>query len=97
MPSLDIPAIDVHGHYGDYVRRGDAGDNFYSASAEEVVRRAAEVNVVLTIVSPLSALLPRFQADAVAGNREAAEIVPKTPGLPRGGPRQMRKPSRESE
>ena len=81
MPSLDIPAIDVHGHYGDYVRRGDAGDNFYSASAEEVVRRAAEVNVVLTIVSPLSALLPRFQADAVAGNREAAEIVPKTPGL----------------
>jgi len=36
---------------------------------------------VLTIVSPLSALLPRFQADAVAGNIEAARIVSQTPGL----------------
>src|SRR4029077_20488219 len=34
-----------------------------------------------TIVSPLSALLPRFGADAVAGNIEAVRIVAQTPGL----------------
>jgi uncharacterized protein len=76
-----IPAIDVHGHYGTYVRRGDESDAFCTGSADEVVRRAQDVNVVLTIVSPLLALLPRFQADAVAGNIEAAEVIARTPGL----------------
>lgn len=78
-----IPAIDVHGHYGRYV--GEAGnqlaDRFYSGDAAEVVRRATAVNIVLTIVSPLTALKPRFQADAVAGNIEAARVVAETPGL----------------
>jgi hypothetical protein len=45
------------------------------------VRRARDVNIVLTIVSPLSALLPRFHGDAVAGNTEAARVVSQTPGL----------------
>jgi hypothetical protein len=78
-----IPAIDVHGHYGMYVRAGggDLADSFHSGDAAEVVRRALNVNIVLTIVSPLAALLPRFQADAVAGNIEAARIVAQTPGL----------------
>ncbi|MSQ95989.1 MAG: hypothetical protein EXR98_15735 [Gemmataceae bacterium] len=78
-----IPAIDVHGHYGTYVRAGGGslGDSFHSGDAAEVVRRALNVNIVLTIVSPLSALLPRFQADAVTGNIEAARIVAQTPGL----------------
>ena len=78
-----IPAIDVHGHYGTYI--GEAGDqladNFCSGDAAEVVRRASDVNIVLTIVSPLSALKPRFQADSVAGNIEAARVVAQTPGL----------------
>jgi len=78
-----IPAIDVHGHYGQYI--GEAGDrladNFYSGDASEVVRRACAVNIVLTIVSPLTALKPRFQADSVAGNIEAARVVTQTPGL----------------
>lgn len=78
-----LPAIDVHGHYGRYLRAGEESliDGFHSGDAAEVVRRARAVHVVLTIVSPLTALLPRFQADAVAGNLEAARVVAQTPGL----------------
>jgi predicted TIM-barrel fold metal-dependent hydrolase len=76
-----LPAIDVHGHYGTYIRNGDESDSFCSADAAEVIRRAHRVNIALTIVSPLSALLPRFQADAVAGNIEAAQVVAQTPQL----------------
>jgi len=78
-----IAAIDVHGHYGRYVRTGGDGlsDSFCSGDAAEVVRRATAVGIVTTIVSPLSALLPRSQADAVAGNLEAARVVADTPGL----------------
>ncbi|MCA9025644.1 MAG: amidohydrolase family protein [Planctomycetaceae bacterium] len=76
-----IPAIDVHGHFGTYVRRGDLSDGFSTGDAAEVVRRASESHIVLTFVSPLSALLPRFQADAVAGNIEAARIVADLPAL----------------
>ncbi len=76
-----ILAIDVHGHYGRYVRSGGLVDELSSADAAEVVRRARAVNVVLTIVSPLTALLPRFGGDAVAGNVEAARAVAATPGL----------------
>jgi predicted TIM-barrel fold metal-dependent hydrolase len=78
-----ISAIDVHGHYGRYVRAGQGSvlDELSSADAAEVVRRAREANIELTIVSPLTALLPRFQADAVAGNAEAARVIAETPGL----------------
>ena len=76
-----LTAIDVHGHYGTYIRRGDDSDAFHSGDAAEVVRRAQAANIGLTIVSPLSALLPRFQADAALGNIEAARIVAQTPGL----------------
>ena len=79
--SEPVPAIDVHGHYGAYLRRGDRSDAFHSADGAEVVRRAKEVHIELTIVSPLSALLPRFEADAIAGNEEAARVVRETPGL----------------
>jgi uncharacterized protein len=78
-----IPAIDVHGHYGQYLRAGQGTliDRFCSGDAEEVVRRAKAVHIQLTIVSPLSALLPRLEGDAVAGNIEAARVVAATPGL----------------
>jgi predicted TIM-barrel fold metal-dependent hydrolase len=45
------------------------------------VRRARHAHIVLTIVSPLTALLPRFHGDTVAGNIEAARVVAATPGL----------------
>lgn len=76
-------AIDVHGHYGVYhqVDRTALYNQMMTGDASEVVRRASAVNVELTIVSPLLALLPRFKANAAAGNAEAACIVAQTPGL----------------
>ena len=76
-----LSAIDVHDHYGTYIRRGDKNDTFCSADAAEIVRRASAVGIGLTIVSPLSSLLPRCQADAVSGNNEAARVVAEIPEL----------------
>ena len=78
-----ISAIDVHGHYGVYTQldKTDLFNQMASGDADEVVRRARQVNIGLTVVSPLSALLPRFKADATVGNAEAARVVAQTPGL----------------
>ncbi len=76
-----IPAIDVHGHYGSYLRRGDDSDRFCSGDDAEIVRRARAANIVLTIVSPLSALLPRGQSNAVAGNVDAARVAAENSAL----------------
>ena len=78
-----ISAIDVHGHYGVYIQADKTPiyNQMMTGDADEVVRRAAAVNVGLTIVSPLLALLPRFKANAAVGNEEAARIVAQTPGL----------------
>jgi len=80
---VTIPAIDVHGHYGRNFRDGvaDFVNDFMTADAAEVARRAALNNIEWTIVSPLEALMPRFKGDAVAGNRSAARDVAATPGL----------------
>lgn len=81
--SCNIKAIDVHGHYGEYRRKG--GDPIVetcmSASATEVASRATACEVTHTIVSPLAGLLPRGEADAFAGNEAAFREVPKVPGL----------------
>lgn len=78
MDSLrSISAIDVHGHFGRYIRAGQESllDELSSADAEEVVRRASQANIDLTFVSPLAAILPRFRGDAVAGNLEASTVI----------------------
>mgnify|MGYP002640934486 CR=1 FL=1 len=83
MTIREIQAIDVHAHYGDYIR-ADAtvrSNGFLSADAATVVRRATQCNTEITVVSPLSGLLPRGGSDAGRGNEEAARIVPETPGL----------------
>lgn len=78
-----IQAIDVHAHYGTYLRDGMrpllAG--WSSGDATTVVDRATQAGVRLTVVSPLSGLLPRGRADVVNANVEAAETVRQTPGL----------------
>jgi predicted TIM-barrel fold metal-dependent hydrolase len=79
-----LPAIDAHGHYGRYLRAAAAPglrDELSSADPAEVARRAQAVNIELTLVSPLMALLPRGQGNALAGNEEAARLVAATPGL----------------
>lgn len=79
----DISAIDVHGHFGDYRHkdRSEMVSQFLSASANEVAERAKQCNVRTTVVSPLSGLLPRGEADVVTANEEAAHIVAQTDGL----------------
>jgi hypothetical protein len=76
-------AIDVHAHYGTYWRTHNEPltNDFHSASADEVARRARAARIAWTVVSPLSGLLPRGDADAALGNTEAARIVPDCPGL----------------
>lgn len=77
------PAIDVHGHIGQYVQPGTGAlkERFMSGDAAVVAARALGANIRYTVVSPLRALLPRGKTDAVAGNEEARRAVQKTEGL----------------
>ena len=78
-----IEAIDVHAHYGTWYRP-DAPRlmcDWMSANGAAVVNRAKEVNVTTTVVSPLSGLMPRGEADTVAGNIEGARVTAETEGL----------------
>ena len=83
MSTEQIQAIDVHGHYGQYIRSGLPPDiaDFMTGDAEVVVSRARQANIAQTIVSPLEALLPRRHGNPVSGNQNAARIVAETNGL----------------
>lgn len=77
-----VQAIDVHGHYGQYIDgKSDLGDWMRSGDAQVVAERARKANIAWTVVSPMLGLFPRFEADTMAGNREAVSLVPATPGL----------------
>lgn len=79
----ELPAIDVHGHIGQYDQPGTdpLKERFMSGDAAVVAARARSANIRYTVVSPLRALLPRGQADAAAGNEEALQAVQATDGL----------------
>ncbi len=78
----DVLAIDVHAHYGLYrIDGAELAGRMISADAQTVARRARACGIQYTMVSPLTGLLPRGRASAVAGNEEAWDIVPKTDGL----------------
>lgn len=80
----EVLAIDVHGHYGSYFREGMLGINaFMSADASELVSRAHRALTRIRVVSLLRALIPRKQADPVAGNRDAAQAISENPSPPR--------------
>lgn len=82
MSTTAIEAIDVHAHYGYYARReGGIVTELMSASADEVVARAARFGITLSIASPLAALLPRGGGDPVAGNLDAAAVAARLPAL----------------
>ena len=83
MSTETIQAIDVHAHFGRYIREGlpDEIADFMTGDASVVVNRARRANTVLTIASPLDALLPRGGSDPVQGNLNAAKIVAETDGL----------------
>jgi predicted TIM-barrel fold metal-dependent hydrolase len=80
MHIRDYPAIDAHAHYGVYSGTG-LTSKFMSGTADEVVARAKACGVERTIVSPLLGLLPRGQADAVAGNEAGYREIPQHPEL----------------
>ena len=71
------PAIDVHGHCGEYGGYNDLTARLMNASAEVVARRAAQCGISLTVVSELSAFDPSSEckADVAAGNARAAAAV----------------------
>lgn len=79
----NLPAIDVHGHYGQYVQPHTTAlkRRFMSGDPATVLARAKAANIHYTVVSPLLGLMPRGQADAVAGNEEARRVVEQTDGL----------------
>ena len=83
MDIRDVQAIDVHAHYGEYIRDGfdPLTCELMSGDAATVAQRARDVNVQWTVVSPLLGLLPRGRNDAIVGNEEAARLAPQTPGL----------------
>jgi predicted TIM-barrel fold metal-dependent hydrolase len=74
-----VVAIDVHAHFGTYVHpdTGALESGFMSGDPALVVERARQAGTGISVVSPLLGLLPRGQADAVAGNDEAARAVAK--------------------
>ena len=78
-----VAAIDVHAHYGTYVHPDTTAleNGFMSGDPALVVERARQACTAITVVSPLLGLLPRGQANAVAGNDEAARAVAKHPEL----------------
>jgi uncharacterized protein len=81
--TCELLAIDVHGHYGPYWREGmpSLKQGFMSGNSATVVARATAAHIRYTIVSPLTALMPRGNGDAFSGNLEAAREVSSTLGL----------------
>jgi predicted TIM-barrel fold metal-dependent hydrolase len=72
----EIAAIDVHAHYGTFANAPHALVNrFRSGSADAVAERARAARTDITIVSPLQALMPRFDNDAEGGNDDAANTI----------------------
>ncbi len=64
--SQEIQAVDVHGHFG--LCKGSASllcDEFMTADADVVVKRARLARTKLTIVSPLLAFFPRLKGKVV--------------------------------
>gem|GEM_PF-6303715 len=73
MDIRDLEAIDVHAHFGRAVSEApdtaDSGSEFIddisSGDAATVLRRAGLANTLVTVVSPLTALMPRLHNDTM--------------------------------
>ena len=73
----DCLAIDVHGHFGLYPSdpHHPQDGQLMTGDVETVRRRAGSARTRLTVVSSLTALLPRGNNDPLKGNVEAAAAV----------------------
>jgi uncharacterized protein len=79
----ELPAIDVHGHYGRYLEpdRHKLRQEFMTADGATIVARAKAAHIQYTVVSPFLGIVPRGHGDAVAGNEEARRVVEENDGL----------------
>ncbi len=79
---MNVPAIDVHAHYGSYLNGPhERNAAFMSADIETVLQRARESDVQYTIVSPLAAMMPRGGGEPLEANEDAARLVAEHDGL----------------
>ena len=81
MNPMDLPAIDVHGHFGSHEDGSRTFvDRLMSAGLDVVQERARAVGIVLTVVSPLRALTP-YGGDVQRANEETAVSAEQVPGI----------------
>lgn len=77
MSVENLPAIDVHAHFGIWERDMSAVNvGWMSGDPEKVLRRARMANIRMSIVSSLRSLVPRHGGDPLAGNEESERIIP---------------------
>ena len=74
---MSCPAIDLHGHFGDYPGHSAHHSKFAAATAEEVSARAKACGIVLTVVSNIGAFDASEDkpSDVEAANEEAVQAV----------------------
>ena len=82
MSVQDIPAIDVHAHYGRYMNSSDAfRAGLMTGDLPLIQDRAKAANIRYTFVSPLQGLMPRFNADPITANRDAYNQIEHAEGV----------------
>lgn len=70
-----MKAIDVHGHFGPYDRgSGGLHDRLSSGGIDLVRQRAQAVDICLTVVSAIHALIP-YGGDVLRGNEDARQAA----------------------
>ena len=74
---MNQPAIDMHGHIGEYAGYSAHLSRFFNATAEEISARARACNIITTIVSNMGAfdVAEDKPSDVDAANAQAAEIA----------------------
>ncbi len=79
---MKMPAIDMHGHFGPCVTEDNPlCDVWWSRGIDLVKSRARDVNIRLTVVSPLRSIMPEGASDPIAGNEEALNIAGDDPEI----------------
>jgi uncharacterized protein len=79
MDISELRAIDIHAHYGRYIKEeAPVLTRLMSAEASDVVELAKKANTDLTCVSPTSALMPPGKSDAVLWNSKVSRDIQGT-------------------
>ncbi len=76
MKIKQVKAIDVHGHFGDYLTKDRIYKNIMTGNLDVVQKRARQANTKITIVSPLSAFFPE-PGDPAGANQRSLSVIKK--------------------